>query len=248
VIALVRSELLRFRSRRMVKALAGVAVLGMVVTAVIIAINSHPGSADAFSMANAENSLKGSSSLLVIAGWVIGASMIGADWQTGTMTTLLTWEPRRLRVLIAKAIAAAVGVFALVFVLELIFTGLLALVASTRGVGSGAEASLLGLDARIAGLAAFGGILGLGLAGITRNTAAAIGIAFAYLAIVEALIRGFFPGWAPWLLGDNGTVFLIGRDSLGLGRTTLGAALVLTTWCAVFLVAAAGTFLARDVD
>jgi ABC-2 type transport system permease protein len=246
VIALVRSELLRFRSRRLVKALAGAALLGMVVVAVAAAAKSKP--ADPFSLATAAEFLKGTASFLVIAGWVMGASLIGAEWQSGTMTTLLTWEPRRLRVLIAKTIAAALGVLAMVFALELVFSGLLMLVASTRGTMSGATSSLLGLDARIAGLAAFGAVLGLGLAGVTRNTAAALGISFVYLAIVEALLRGFFPGWAPWLLGDNGTTFLLGGDSLEIGRTTLTSALVLATWCATLLVAAASTFLARDVD
>ena len=245
MIALVGSELLRFRSRRLVKALAAVAVLGMVVIAVIVAAKSTP--TDPFSMANAPEFLKGTASFLAIAGWVIGASMIGAEWQTGTMTTLLTWEPRRLRVLVAKTIAVAVGVFVMVFALELIFTGLLSLVAVTRGSTGGAQASLLGLDARVAGLAAFGAVLGLGLAGITRNTAAALGISFVYLAIVEALLRGFFPGWAPWLLGDNGTTFLLGGDSLAIGRTMLTSALVLVTWCGALLVGAAGSFLARDV-
>ncbi len=108
------------------------------------------------------------------------------------MTTLLTWEPRRFRVLVAKTLAAAIGVFAMILVLDLLFTGLMALVAATRGSTVGTDTSLVrslvGLDVRVATLAAFGAILGLSLAMVTRNTGATLGIAFVYLVIVEGTL------------------------------------------------------------
>src|SRR5439155_2452759 len=45
---------------------------------------------------------KGTTVPLVLLAWVLSASFIGAEWHAGTVTTLLTWEPRRIRVLVAK--------------------------------------------------------------------------------------------------------------------------------------------------
>jgi hypothetical protein len=50
--------------------------------------------------------------------------------------------------------------------------------------------------------------MGASIATIGRNTAAALGIAFGYLAIVEPAIRGLRPSWSPWLLGDNSVVVI----------------------------------------
>ncbi len=53
----------------------------------------------------------------------IGASLAGAEWTTGTVTTQLTWEPRRLRLFAVKVLAAALGILAAFVVVE----GLIAL-------------------------------------------------------------------------------------------------------------------------
>jgi ABC-type transport system involved in multi-copper enzyme maturation permease subunit len=250
VIALVRSELRRFRSRRLVKALAVVALIGIATTVVILAVRSRP--PNIFTLSDARPFLEGTASLFAIAGWLIGTSLVGAEWQAGTMTTLLTWEPRRIRVLVAKTLAAAIGVFAMILLLDLVFTGLMALVAATRGSTEGMDSSLVrsivGLDVRVATLAALGAVLGLSLATVTRNTGAALGIAFVYLAIVEGIVRGFLPGWRAWLLGDNSSIFLLAQTDAELGRSLWSAALVVLVWCAAFLSVAGATFLARDVD
>ena len=250
MIALVRSELRRFRSRRLVKALAVVALIGIATTVVILAVRSRP--PNIFTLSDARPFLEGTASLFAIAGWLIGTSLVGAEWQAGTMTTLLTWEPRRIRVLVAKTLAAAIGVFAMILLLDLVFTGLMALVAATRGSTEGMDSSLVrsivGLDVRVATLAALGAVLGLSLATVTRNTGAALGIAFVYLAIVEGIVRGFLPGWRAWLLGDNSSIFLLAQTDAELGRSLWSAALVVLVWCAAFLSVAGATFLARDVD
>lgn len=252
MIALVRSELVRFRSRRLVKALVVIALIGIATTVVILAVRSHTGTSNAFGLVDARAFIEGTSSLFAIAGWLIGASLVGAEWQAGTMTTLLTWEPRRLRVLAVKTLAAAIGVFVMVLLLDFLFTGLMALVAATRGTTEGTDASLVrslvALDVRVAALSMFGAVLGVALATVTRNTGAALGISFVYLAIVEGIIRGLRPGWTAWLLGDNGSIFLIGRDNPELGRSVWSAALVLVVWSAAFVSVATATFLARDVD
>lgn len=61
-----------------------------------------------FELVDLKGALQGVTAPLVIVAWLLGASAIGADWQSRTLTTLLTWEPRRARVLATKALAAMV--------------------------------------------------------------------------------------------------------------------------------------------
>ena len=60
--------------------------------------------------------LQGVSGALAVIAWGLGASLVGAEFASRSMTTLLTWETRRGRVFVAKAVAAVVAltVFALV--------------------------------------------------------------------------------------------------------------------------------------
>jgi ABC-2 type transport system permease protein len=206
-----------------------------------------------FQLRSLPDVLQNSAFLVVIGGLLLGASFVGAEWHAGTMTTLLTWEPRRLRVLAAKAIVTAVCVFVLMVALLAVFSAVLALVAATRGITSGLGdhflRSLAGTVLRIAACAAAGSLVGLGIAMVARSTAAAIGIGFAYLGIVEGLIRGLRPGWQHYLLADNIAVVITGGDQ-GIMRTPVTltrAAVTVAVWAAVLVSAAALSFRARDV-
>jgi ABC-2 type transport system permease protein len=64
-----------------------------------------------FRLTSLEDIFKGTSVPLIILGLALGASFIGAEWHSGTITTLLTWEPRRIRVMGGKVIAAVTAVF-----------------------------------------------------------------------------------------------------------------------------------------
>lgn len=64
---------------------------------------------------------------------LLGATFIGAEWQQGTMASLLTWEPRRLRVMAAKIAAAGTGAAALAVAFVAGMLGVGALAASLRG-------------------------------------------------------------------------------------------------------------------
>ena len=214
---------------------------------------SFGGGDDRFRLRSLPEVLQGSAFLVVIGGLLLGASFVGAEWHAGTMTTLLTWEPRRLRVLAAKAVVATAGVFVLMVVLLGTFALTLTLVAVTRGVTDGLGdhfwRSVVGTLLRIAACASAGSLVGLGIAMITRSTAAAVGIGFAYLGIVEGLIRGLRPGWQHFLLADNIAVVITGADRgiMRLPVTLTHAAVTVATWAAVMLLAAAASFRARDV-
>jgi ABC-2 type transport system permease protein len=189
---------------------------------------------------------------LIALGWLVGASFLGAEWHSRSITTLLTWEPRRNRVLVAKAIAATAVIFAWIVLLQVIFSAAMYPAAAFEGTTQGLTASwwtsLGGLIVRAGGLAAFAGVVGMSITAVGRNTAAALGVGFAYLAVVESLIRGFKPQWADWLIGDNVALFLVGpEDVTHMSHSQLGAGLLLLVYGAVLFAGALAVFRRREV-
>lgn len=247
MIALLASEFLRFRSRRLVKVVAGLELLAIVGTGVIVYFTQ------AYRLTAFPNALRGASLVLLSVGWMLGASAIGAEWHSGHVTTILTWEPRRWRVILAKIAATLTGVFAISIVVQALLGVVLAIDAAGSGTTAGADGAWLSESAaaalRIALLSTIFAGFGFALAAAGRNTAVALGVGFGYLVIVENLVRGLRPEWAPWLLTDNAALFIIGSttDFPLDGRTPSGAGLYLAAWAAVLLLGASGVFRARDV-
>jgi hypothetical protein len=198
--------------------------------------------------------LLGTSFLLAAVGLILGASFVGAEWHWGTVATLLTWEPRRVRVLLVKAVICAGAVFVLLLALEAVFSLVLWLDAATRGIteGTGGAAwlrSVVGMAARCAAVGAFAAAVGLAVATVGRNTAAALGAVFVYFAIVERLISGLRPLWQRWLIGDNVAMFLTGLDNRDppLHRTMTSSGMLLLSYAAALAAIAVAWFRARDV-
>ncbi len=118
--------------------------------------------------------------------FVVGASAVGAEWSAKTLPGLLVWEPRRLRVLMAKLAALAMVVAALAALMQALTIGAGALTGSQRGtfadvpgVPGGFWAALLLQSGRGVALALIGAVVGFAVATFTRNTGAALGLAFA---------------------------------------------------------------------
>jgi ABC-type transport system involved in multi-copper enzyme maturation permease subunit len=201
-----------------------------------------------FELSSLPNILQGSAILVVIGGLLLGASFAGAEWHAGTMTTLLTWEPRRLRVLAAKTIVAALSVFVLMVLLQAVFALALTLVASTRGITDDLGDHFV--RAVVAACASAGSLIGLAIAMLARNTAAAIGAGFAYLAVIEGIIRGLRPGWQHYLLADNIAVVVTGGDADIMREpvTFAHAVVAVVIWATVLTLAAAAAFRVRDVN
>jgi ABC-2 type transport system permease protein len=248
------SELLRFRSRRLVIVLLVGALLATAVGLVIAAVDSTPptdaviaaaraqareevakclvadfgdgnfgGSVEDFCRENFSDPtqympshlalvdlpaiLEGVSSITSILGLVIGASFVAASWQTGTIGTILTWEPRRLRWFAARIQIVAAGVFVMTALIASFLSGGLALAAMLRGstVGAGGAwwTEVLTTSLRVSVTAALSAVIGGAVAAIGRHTAAALGVVFVWTAVLEGLVRGLRPLWTPWLLGDN---------------------------------------------
>jgi hypothetical protein len=143
--------------------------------------------------------------MLVLFGFVVGASFVGAEWTSGGMTNLLLWRPRRAAVLGAKLAVALAGVAAIAVPYLLLWVLTFWAVGATRGVASvlttGEAASLTLTGVRALVLALFGTVLGFTLASIGRHTAMALGAGMSYLiayelgiTIIFALVGSWYPG------------------------------------------------------
>jgi ABC-type transport system involved in multi-copper enzyme maturation permease subunit len=184
---------------------------------------------------------------------ILSASLIGAEWHAGTITTQLTWEPRRNRVLAAKAISVALFAFVFFVLAEVLLFGILAPSAVFRGTTGGVDLGWLqgaaGVVLRGAVAAAFTSAIAFSLASVARNTAAAVAGVFVYIAVLEPLIRAARPRWQPWYLYDNLSTFISGHTPgfTPFGRTVTGAGVLLTVYTMGFVLLAMAIFRRRDV-
>jgi hypothetical protein len=205
-----------------------------------------------FSRDRLEGILYGVSGALAVVGWALGASLVGAEFASRGMTTLLTWEPRRARVFAAKTVAAVVA-------MALFAACALALVAVAMWPaltfhGAPLEPddpslwSLAGIVGRGIALTAITSAMGLAIATIGRNTAVALGAGFAYIIVLENILGSSVERWRRWLLLGNVIVLVAGEDGASdvTGRTVVGAAVFLTAVAVTLLVAAGTSFRARD--
>jgi len=201
---------------------------------------------------------------LFLLAFAVAASFVGAEWGTGMMTTTLTWEPRRGRVLLAKVIPAFVvlgtAVAVILAFLAVVYFPIGVFRGTTAGMTGAFWQHLSGLWLRAGLLAVFGAALGVGLATLARNTVAALGIGFGYVAIFDPILSHLWKArFAPWLLMQNFMramrlpVETVVRQS-AFGRLTTEKilsstrpAILLTIYGLALLAAAYYTFRSRDV-
>lgn len=191
--------------------------------------------------------------------FLVGATAIGAEWSSRSLVALLFWEPRRGRVLAVKAAVLAVCAAAVALVFQALWLGASHLLASTRGttdVGDAFYPDLLGVQARSVLLAVVVAVLAFGLAHLTRNTGAALGIGFVYFAVVESVVGALLPAGREWLATVNALALLqhggmtiqvpenvvvdpMGGMSMSFREIVVGnvqGGLVLAAYCAVVLL------------
>jgi ABC-2 type transport system permease protein len=127
--------------------------------------------------------------LLALAAFVIGASFVGAEWNSGGMMNLLLWRPQRLRVLGTKLAAFLVALAALTVVVSVVWTGVFRLIAqvrgSTEGITAGVWQSIGLMELRALGLVLVVGALGFALASLGRHTAMALGAAIGAIVVLQ---------------------------------------------------------------
>ena len=273
MIGLLAAESSRLWARRMTRffplGLAAAIVAGIVIAFFVI-------EADEQNMPNFLDDIAGGieatdvlgpvTAVLPLMAFVIGASYIGADSKTGMLEQLLTWEPRRIRFLVARVVSLFFGVAVLAMALAAFLVGLLFLLAALTGTTEGTTGEFWGNVAIIilrtglaAGLfSAFG--LGVTLL-IDSSVGSIVGFVIYWFIIENFLIAAFLPRVAPYLPIANADAFASGRDverisgsvfsgdfDLVVVHSYLVAGVVLAVWVAVALVASAVAFARRDID
>ena len=103
--------------------------------------------------------------------------------------------------------------------------------------------------ARTSVVTSIAAMLGVALATLGRNTAFALGAVFAWVVVIEGLIRGLRPGWAQYLWGENvATTVQWGQlRNVGVSRGPLLAFATIVLYTAVFVALATITFRRRDI-
>jgi len=248
VTTLLALELRRLLGRRFFHLIVLAAIAGGAIAGLVVYLRSNV----SYSVDDLRGTLQGTTVPLVMASWLLGASFIGAEWRAGTVTTLLTWEPRRVRVILSKAVAAALVAAIATFALQAAIGGMLLPAALKHGTGTvdamwlRTVGSLLGRGSVLAAMAA---LVGFSVGSIGRNTAFGLGVGFVYLGILEGgLLGGIFHGLRRWLVVGNSIVFVRGRPEPEIvGRSVIGAGLLLSAYTIGVLVVAVSIFRTRDV-
>jgi hypothetical protein len=146
------------------------------------------------------NALEGTGVALLFVSFALGASFVGAEFNVGSLTTQLLFEPRRWRVHLAKSAAVAIGAATLAF-------AVLLLVALAMYIGSELNGVVQGLDGafvahrtlqalRVAAVVGVGAMLAYSVTLIAKRTSAGI-IAFVLQFVLLQLISPTKGTFAP---------------------------------------------------
>jgi ABC-2 type transport system permease protein len=271
VIALIRSELRRARSRRLVPMVIVGCVLLIAIGIFIGAVNSHRPSAAQLDAAQRDydasidrcmsgkyvrpkgvvppgyasmeeycrdgvelyvgagmqtrdlaDVVQGSAIFTILIAVILASSLGGADWSAGTMATLLTWEPRRIRVLVARAIVVIAFVFVITFAIQALLVGAYALASSLRGWTGGTPPdlveSVVRMMLRVSTMGVALALIALSIAMIGRSTVAALGALFGYVVLFEGVVGGFAPATQDRLLMRAAGVVISRQPIYGVGE------------------------------
>ncbi|MFF1531175.1 ABC transporter permease subunit [Cellulomonas sp. NPDC058312] len=148
--------------------------------------------------------ISGASTVLLLLAFAAGVTFVTAEIGSGSLSTWLTFVPRRGRVYASKVAVAAAGVLVpTALALLVVVGGSWAGAAANGAVGDldGRTWTDLGLTAlRVLAVSGAAGAVGAALGFVTRSAAAALGVGVGWLVVVDSLIAGFLPGLQPWTL------------------------------------------------
>ena len=178
---------------------------------------------------------------------VFGALGISGEFRHHTVVPTLLVAPDRVRVVAAKAVAGAVSGAAI---------GLAAVVAAILGTAGALLVTGTALTVEAGpvvaswvgtvGAAALANVLGLGIGGIARNQALAVGAVLLLLLALEPLVASLLPDVAVWLPSSLGAVVANPSDATRPGTAT--AVAVYAAYATVFTAAAAIVLRRTDVS
>lgn len=275
MVALVLAETNRLLSRRMTRffplALAALMIVGIIIATLLIN-NEDDGGVDfvddiaVINDGSMGTDILGPMGLLIpIMAFVIGASYFGADEKVGMIEHLLTWEPRRWRLLLARVVGGAVSLFVIATLLSAFLVVLLFILSAATGGDTSGLGDAIGeiiaavIRSGITGALFF--LIGLGVTVLTNNSLASIVGFLIWVFVIElALIMGLLPRVSAWLPVSNAFSFVPGQDfevfpgpfddAIGpevlYGPTSAGIRILI--WALVLIGLGAVVFNHRDVD
>ncbi len=226
MIRLISTEFRRLMSRRMTLGFpAGTALLiagGVVIAYFVIENGKEDGDAGPDFIADIAGGVELTSLfqpiafLIPLMAFVIGASYFGADVKTGVIEQILTWEPRRLRLIAARVVSAIVGVAILAMILTIFFVilmyGLAASTGTTGGLTGEFWGNLAGAIVRLGIAAGLFAAFGLGITVIVNNSLASIVGFVIYFFIIDGVIGAFLGSVAPYTPVTNTSAFASATD------------------------------------
>lgn len=265
LIRLTIVEMRRALHRRLVRWMIVIAGLFCAVAGVVVFLTSanankfardtaHPARmANWWTSGNSDNLLSVAAIFLVVGAAICGASVAGAEWRAGTMTTMLTWVPSRVRLHAARTSSAAVLSFVIGFLLEVLFLAatLPAVIAhgTTTGTDAAWWAALILAMVRIALVTSLIAVLAVSIATIGRNTSAALIALAGWALVVERLVAGFWPKLARFMISENVAIVVPWSplSNVDFERPAIVALVALVSYLAVVVAAATMLFARRDV-
>jgi ABC-2 type transport system permease protein len=206
-----------------------------------------------FRPSDVEDVTTNTAALMILLGFIVGASFIGADWQAGVIPTTLSWESRRTHVYFAKLAAVVVSVFAVALLWHALFDGALTGLSALEGTVGQADsqwlATVTGLALRVSAVSAGAALFGYAAGHLGRSTAGALGLGLGYVFAVENVVGSNFKPLRPWMMFWDANVFVKGQFAAGgdvPGRSTLEAGVVLLAYAFGVTLVALWGFQTRD--
>lgn len=242
---LIRAELLKLRTTRMVYCLAAATLVSVVVGVaggiVGAGKNGNPLLDTAEGVANVVSAEQGTVFALVL-----GILLMAGEFRYNTVTSTFLVTPDRGRVVAAKLAAAAtvglaLAVIATVVDLAIALPWLAAKHVPSSLVGDQLGPVVLGTLVVIA----LYGVLGVGVGALLRNQVAAVAVALGWMLVVEQLVVALLPHVGRWLpLGAAGALIRDDGDLLPMW----GGAVLFAAYGLTFAVAGTRFVLRRDVS
>lgn len=267
LLSLVTAEARRALHRRAVWVLIAIALVGVVLLGVIAYFDSagktlgqlhangtHPAvMRDWWVAGGGDGTLMIAAIPLLIGGLLGGATVAGAEWRAGTITTVLTWEPRRWRLHGARLGTAFVLAVVIAVALEALFLSAALPAVLLNGTTAGTDASwwldLVAAGGRIALFTGIAAVLGASLATLGRGTTFALAAAFGWLSVGENLVRGLKPSLQHLLMGENLAIALTWAplDAASFTRSQVMAVATVAAYACVLVAVGGLSFARRDI-
>ena len=209
----IRSEWIKLRTVRMNFVLFALAVAFPVVVSVLVASLA---SINDLKVSDVVGLVTGSSVVTALLLGVVGAVSISAEFAHGTIRPTFAATPRRIRVLISKAVVIALFAAVAEALVVVFCYAVSSAIASSRGANltlsnqSEARAALIGIVV----FAVIVSLLGFGIGMVIRNTPAAVAVLILWPLVVENIIMAILSAAGV----NNPQKFLPYISGFGLGN------------------------------